>query len=60
MGGLVICVTNLDSVSTIPMSEAKSAHWILTLAYLKNKELLSIWQIRYDLQQSKVIDAYFM
>ncbi len=62
MDGLVICVTSLEvqKVSIIPMNEEKFAHWTLTLAYLKNKELQSIWQIKLDLQQNRVIDAFFI
>jgi hypothetical protein len=60
MGGLVICVIQKELVNTIPMNTEKFARWTLTLAYLKNKELVSIWQIKYDLRQNKVIDAFFM
>jgi hypothetical protein len=60
MDGLVICVTQKELVNTIPMNTEKSARWTLTLAYLKNRELQSIWQIKYDLQQNRVTDAFYM
>jgi hypothetical protein len=59
MGGQVICVIRQESLTITQMGKVKYVPLTLTLAYLKNKELVSIWQIRYDRQQNET-SVYLM
>jgi hypothetical protein len=54
MAGSVILSINLENPITTLCHQEKFAQLTLTLAYLTNKELAMLWQIKFDLQQNQI------
>ena len=54
MAGSVIVSINIENPIITLYHQEKFAQLTLTLAYLTNKELAMLWQIKFDLQQNQI------